>query len=684
MKNAKTHKIFLTLAVAMLMLVVALFPLVSGSTKVEAAVADANDYFSGLADENISFKDGMVQALVGEDSISAGSVVDEETNSTDRNVLSIDNLLVINDFGMELNVPEGLESLTVVFKNEAYYENGNPMAKRDDNGAFTNEFTAKKEIVNELKFVFGVNKIELTFNGDSSTKQEIVRASDSIVINTGVNADSYLVATVSAGAGDCQITAGDVVFGSGIKEYRKIKSIDGKALAQIKFMFKLTSAFNVETPYIFGIKYIDQKVSDVSGKYKQTFETKADGSLEKTDVYPRVAIDQSFYKKNADGSYEIKKDLMQKYTLTFKTFSVIDVSTSEIYIKESDANVWTDPSTITPKALRFNEVGTYSFEIAGKGNTVYERVENITIVNFDEDDIAPEYEYDAVAIQSFKLALKDAYYDGHHTALGETITLPSFKDLVFDNCYGYESLQETTHYMSDNTDYQSLGGLSFQISTAGKYEFFVRFADGMDNEMKEASFLKDTDFTDPNAPADYTDYIFGFEISDDAPIKVEPPVPQGLGYVGVEYRASAFDVNADGCKVVYTLYYNANADANDADDGWIEIPNASTTTDKAFDDGNYNYEEVQAIGFKNSTTFTPDKAGAYKLVCTATSNVTSRFDSEYSIIVVTDEIVTVTPVDTTWVQENVWTIVFLGVGTLCLVAIVVLLFIKPKDKTQSK
>jgi hypothetical protein len=50
------------------------------------------------------------------------------------------------------------------------------------------------------------------------------------------------------------------------------------------------------------------------------------------------------------------------------------------------------------------------------------------------------------------------------------------------------------------------------------------------------------------------------------------------------------------------------------------------------------------------------------------------------LINVSDEIVTVKNYDTKWVENNVWSIVFLGVGGLCLIAIVVLLFVKPKDK----
>jgi len=78
-------------------------------------------------------------------------------------------------------------------------------------------------------------------------------------------------------------------------------------------------------------------------------------------------------------------------------------------------------------------------------------------------------------------------------------------------------------------------------------------------------------------------------------------------------------------------------------------------------------------------TFTPDRMGAYMIRCTSTSTITSRDSSDVSIIRVESEAEEV-KVYSDWFKDNVWTVVFLGVGTLCLIGIVALLFVKPKEE----
>ncbi len=670
------HKLFLTMAIAMLFLVVALFPLVNRtSAKADVNASDASKYFTGIEKEDLSFVKEEItgkyylQAQVKSDSASSESVKDE-------NVLAIKNLLVVNDFGMGLKT-QGLDTLTIVFNNEAFYANGNPFVV--DAAASKLVYEVKKEIINELKIDL-VNKT-ISFNGGSAV--DFVPVGDenlgyTLEVSTKV-VDNHLVANVNG----TEIVASDVKAGSEVIEYRSIKSVDGKAMAQIKFMFKLNSAFNSETPASFKIANVNQKQSEgATSNYNQTFEFDDNGVLTDKDVYPRVAVDESFYKRDVNGVYTIKKDVMRKYTLTFKTFAVLDdVTTSDVYLDaDGDANVWVDPSVSNPKAIRFSAEDSYTVLIRGKADKEYERL-SVEIVNFQADNTTPYYDgSDEGAKLSIETALKNSYYnqeEGHYVALGDSIDLPSFKDVVFDDCYGYESLSKTTYYASESKAQSSIGGLSFSLDSAGKYYFFVSFADGMRNSMREEWFDKEVASSATN---DYTAWIYNFEVSDDAPINVEKPISQGVGYKGVGYVASPFIIDAEGCKTTYKLYYNAKANATDSDEGWIEVPDATKTTDKNFNDGNYTYDEVQKIAFKGALEFTPNKAGTYKIECSATSIVTSRFDTEITLINVSDEIVTVKNYDTKWVENNVWSIVFLGVGGLCLIAIVVLLFVKPKDK----
>ena len=113
----------------------------------------------------------------------------------------------------------------------------------------------------------------------------------------------------------------------------------------------------------------------------------------------------------------------------------------------------------------------------------------------------------------------------------------------------------------------------------------------------------------------------------------------------------------------------------------VAIPKASNITDTEYEQDGYDYDDIQAINYNGELTFTPDKIGSYKIVCMATSKVTAR-DAVGSSIIRIESAPKVVKVDNHWLQNNVWSVVFLSIGTLCLIGIVVLLCIKPKEETD--
>ena len=92
-------------------------------------------------------------------------------------------------------------------------------------------------------------------------------------------------------------------------------------------------------------------------------------------------------------------------------------------------------------------------------------------------------------------------------------------------------------------------------------------------------------------------------------------------------------------------------------------------------------DTVVATAYNGTLSFVPQKTGAYAVKCTVTSNSSGKSVSKVSIVKVNDT-PKVVKVDTKWLQNNIWSVVFLSVGTLCLAGVVVLLFIKPKDEIQ--
>ena len=178
-------------------------------------------------------------------------------------------------------------------------------------------------------------------------------------------------------------------------------------------------------------------------------------------------------------------------------------------------------------------------------------------------------------------------------------------------------------------------------------------------------------------------FVFSIYVKDDAPITITPATVQGKGYKGASYTASKFTVDATGCTVTYKLYYNANSDATADAEGWVEIPSSSSITDTDYNENGYSYSDVQSIAYNGSLTFVPNKIGAYKIVCTASSKTTAREESASTIIKIENEPAVVKPASE-WLQNNVWSVVFLSVGTLCLIGIIVLLFIKPKEENDNE
>ena len=175
--------------------------------------------------------------------------------------------------------------------------------------------------------------------------------------------------------------------------------------------------------------------------------------------------------------------------------------------------------------------------------------------------------------------------------------------------------------------------------------------------------------------------MFTFHIEDDAPILVTPnSKKQADGYLNTVYTATDFTVKASGNTTTYTLYYNKTLNATENSDGWIEIPDTSFISED-YNENGFTYNDLVSLDYDGYLTFTPVKLGTYKIECTVTSDNSVRSSSAAELIVVNTE-PTVVEVPSHWLRDNVWSVVFLSIGTLCLIGIIVLLFIKPEQETE--
>lgn len=630
MKKALSCKIVL-LFIAFALSIALAFSFYSVKTvrAADITVLNISDYFGGSY-KSVEMKDDNL-VLTVEDGGSV-SVVKE---------------LVIDDMAIELNVPDTVSSFKITLKYASYFVGGAYDAAND-------EFD--KTIENEFEF---------TDNGDLTV---LISTEDNVVsVKVGNNEESKADA------------------------YYRIKGED-KCAANISFEFDLEDASeNAEIAF----KSIDQKASDVSGDYKQTFVLEDDKVA--TIAKPRVSISSMPVAQDAYGSLRVV--FGDKKTFDFTAYSLFgSVTSSSVYIDKTTAGegIKVDAKSATPKYIVFENTGAAALATFSVRTSDIENIEEYTVLtavsleDYEELNQAPYYiayagnediyENYAKAVQ--KAATKDYdEYGVHSIRLGDTYQIPSLQDLVGDDYDIYSDLSYTVYYKTPTTS-SSTSALSFTVSQAGEYEFYVVFKDKAGKAMEKEDFYTVDEDDDQviSEEGPYINAVFKFTVDDDAPISVEAPASQGNGYLNTRYVASSFKIQSSGNNVKYTLYYNAKLNATAEDSGWVEIPAASEVSE-GYSAGGFDYDDIKEINYDGSYTFTPIKKGSYKIDCNVVSVNQERSASDYSIITISQE-PTVVKVDDHWFQKNVWSIVFLSIGTLSLIGIVVLLFVKPKEETE--
>ena len=622
MKMAKSYKIIILLTAFVMSLALAIGGFNYNKANAFTAPTSASSFLELVSVEDVEFNDESLDI----------------TLTKNANKFSFKQL-VIDNFEMNFSL-DGATAFAVELSYSSYFVNG---AEKDDK--FVNSIT---------------NKFDVEKTGDVKIGITVV--------------DNFPVLTVD----------GDTVEGS-TDDYYRIGFADAPVA-------KITIIVETETQATFALKYVDQKATDEGGLYKQTFESK-DGKLTDTDTYPRVTLDKSFFTRTAEGEKKIIKSVSKLYTPTVTPYSVLNnVKNSDLYFvcpEGSDVQFNTDSNR--PKKIFFPSVGesvAFAVTAVGLEDGEYISTYNAEVIDPENstDNTAPVYVKNESALKAFEDALKDAILDGdHYIALGTELNIPSLEDLVFDDQTPYSELSVKLYYKSA-TESLTSDKLSFDVDYAGDYTFYVVFTDAAGNAMEVTDFIDEDE--EGNQYIVDEDLVFNFYISDNAPIKVVAPTSKSIGFTGVKFISPSFEVDAEGCKTTYKLYYISDKNATIPESksalesaGWVEIPKASSITDKNYDKDGFNYETVKAIGYDGERTFTPNAIGSYLIECTATSEVTHRSATDYSVLNVSGAPQTV-KVPSNWLQNNVWSVVFLSLGTLCLIGIVILLFIKPKDETE--
>lgn len=661
MKTAKSYKLISIVALfaAVVLFFSLAFGMMNNRSKVSAA-ANPTDFLTLSEGTTAEFtNDGNLTVTV-----------------KDGSTVTFKNKLVISEFLAEVYIPANVTT-TLKMVSDSYFVNGYKVVDGED-------VKFEKSVTNEFAIKAGAtlsDPISCSLNGATAVDRPLSSDVVGILISTNRG-------VVSAGIRDVSIfeTNANDDYSRRVKDVGR--DANNISVATVSFSFDFAEGNTAETA-TFKMKSINQKFDDQNAdKYKQTFAL--DGDKKLTPAYPRVALNDSFYTRDlTDGRYEAIKVKGEKQTnMTLTPYSVLGgISSSNIYLSGDEDDVLLESGTETPKKLLFKRSGNVSFNVEAKiGDDAFvcEKIDVDVRESNDIDSVAPKYEpIHDYALEAFKYQLEKEYKDsdGKHVPMGTELEIPSLEDLIYDDVTPYSELSYTV-YLKTLTKDTTLSSMEIDLDDVGSYTFFITFTDKAGNAIEKDQFVNEED-DGSVALGVYKDFIFKFDMQDDADISVSASVKNGVGYKGVKYSAAKFNVDANGCTMNYKLKYNADVNATNESDGWKEIPKSSSVSDKAYvsEDG-YTYDDVKGFNYDGQLSFVPTKIGAYMIECVATSDVSSR-SAEDSMIIKVEKEASVVKVDNKWLQNNVWSVVFLSIGTLCLIGIIVLLCIKPKEESDN-
>lgn len=663
MKTAKFRNIILLLSVFALSLVCGLSFMNFGVAKAVSASAYFTYVLGSHSDSDVKFEDGKVK-------------IPMKTGDT----IKLKNKLVFDEFATVFEFPSGSEEVTVSMFCDSFDANGNKKVSGD-------ETTYETLIENKLVLTLDEGRLKAVWNDGTE-----------ILIDTSYSFGEQIELKVFAVNNYLEAVVNDVFVpyttDAQTKKYYKLDQTD-KVVGEIRYSVKSESDVN------FNVVSLDQQSSDASGNFKQTFEL--DGNNFVKTAFPRITLNKSFF-PSIDGEI-LEVENGRQYTITLTSYSVLgNVSNDSIKIVSDSVNegkLWVGDKSSSSKVFVFsydrdNPEVAFNFVNKASESEIYEEYTAKVVPDVENGKgNAPAFrtvangDFDEDALESFKVALlknlkSDYVVNGvtekHYIRIGsdQYLELPSMRNLVKDDLTSYENLKYTICYKSETAGSTYSSKFRLPVETAGKYVFYVLFEDFNGNKIEEDKFFK-KDGDKVEYDKEFSQYVFGLDgsiyLEDDAPLGVTA-YNQGDGYVGVEYKATAFKISSSGYTAKYSLWYSATKIEKNSTE-WVQITKASDAKDEGEDYGGYTYEQIKAINYDGNLSFSPDKVGYYKIDCNVTSSSAERSVSE-SVIIKVGETTVVRP-DSHWLEKNVWSVVFLSVGTLCLIAIIVLLCIKPKE-----
>lgn len=327
-------------------------------------------------------------------------------------------------------------------------------------------------------------------------------------------------------------------------------------------------------------------------------------------------------------------------------------------------------------------------------------------------DTSPKYTFTDDSEQKYQNAVDDAAVaeneDGTSSSIqvgtGAYYYIPSLQAYIQDETCGYTDMTFDLYWRTGKADTQSSTGLSYdelsiELTAEGKYEFRIIPVNRLGNAMEvtDKNGNKVSSVSTSNVWDLQEIPTFTFEVQYSG-LTIEEPEDGEDGYIDVTYTFDAFEIislsDSNTSPVSeYKLYYLV---LNDTYEGQtISLTDLRASLLSMNENGECTYgtwveivetdnedEESDYVGSWDSSalSFVPKVSGYFGVTVRAyDSGLSFEAKSQAQVANISSRTDTL-PGDTYWLRNNVLSVVFICIGGACLIGIIVLLLIKPKDK----
>lgn len=422
----------------------------------------------------------------------------------------------------------------------------------------------------------------------------------------------------------------------------------------------------------------------------------ADEALSASFVYSYESYDNTEIVKKVFGLKDVKDFGEGTYYFAYAKQGSTEEVGKDLSVSSGKTTFLCQAGTYEMSVYSLNEDKTTRTEVEGYGKKEFNVINDSEVA---EDSM--KYVSDKAAIEKY-LGSSDAenkdtatvygVLNANDKKLNDSFTYPDLTNLIVSDYFDYSALKSnlTLNYCQPgSSSFTSTSSKSFKLNAIGTYSFYVTGKDPIgkgkievDTEKHERKvvggvdgwYVKDTDTL--VCP------IFSFEFSTIKKPRITLEKPEKC-FIGLLYKdvSSIITVEATNESKVYNLYYSEtelsasfkaeNSGKNWNDDGIEYLKSkAKLITDDADEK------------FSTSTlNFTPQGKGYYYVVCEVADNYGK-------VAIVTDPIAVAgeyreVSYEREFLKYNWVSVMFFCIAILCFIGLMLVIFIKPKDKTNA-